>query len=318
MQAQNPYKSIGKDAEVLTLSNGKYQEFIPNDTLVVIGSVIYNTVTEEVVAFALPDTVLTELGFEPEVRSRFLSMDPYASKYPSLSPYSYVANNPIRLIDPDGRDIVDGLKYSQSKQALKSFAGTDVGRTFLGLFAGAGQTVGGVTFKNAGAFSNHTLNLRDINVYGVSKGRTTYIFEDDNGMRLDAQKFKSGIASGRTSGEGSLFLDLMVNVAYADDYNSFGEGGDVGSIALTMGHEAFMHATQSLFGLVEAIESGDVNKISSAFTSALENDHVKYLLGQGDFSDFSTFVEQLNLPDDLKNKLMKEHDERLRKNEGME
>jgi len=106
IQAQNPYKSIGKEAEILTLSNGKYQEFIPNDTLVVIGSVIYNTVTDEVVAFALPDTVLTELGFEPEVRSRFLSVDPYASKYPSISPYAYVANNPLIYTDPDGRTIV--------------------------------------------------------------------------------------------------------------------------------------------------------------------------------------------------------------------
>jgi len=37
---------------------------------------------------------------------RFLQIDPHASKYPSLSPYSYVANNPLKYIDPDGKDIV--------------------------------------------------------------------------------------------------------------------------------------------------------------------------------------------------------------------
>ncbi len=36
---------------------------------------------------------------------RFLQIDPHASKYPSLSPYSYVANNPLNAVDPDGKDI---------------------------------------------------------------------------------------------------------------------------------------------------------------------------------------------------------------------
>ncbi|WP_430406840.1 RHS repeat-associated core domain-containing protein [Fluviicola sp.] len=38
---------------------------------------------------------------------RFLSLDPMAVKYPMLSPYNYVAGNPIMLIDPDGREIRD-------------------------------------------------------------------------------------------------------------------------------------------------------------------------------------------------------------------
>ena len=32
--AQNPYESIGKTTEVLTLSNGKYQEFFTNEKMV--------------------------------------------------------------------------------------------------------------------------------------------------------------------------------------------------------------------------------------------------------------------------------------------
>jgi RHS repeat-associated protein len=36
---------------------------------------------------------------------RFISVDPLQHKYPNLSPYAYCANNPIRYIDPDGRDI---------------------------------------------------------------------------------------------------------------------------------------------------------------------------------------------------------------------
>ena len=33
----------------------------------------------------------------------FLSLDPLAEKYPSISPYAYCAGNPVRYIDPDGR-----------------------------------------------------------------------------------------------------------------------------------------------------------------------------------------------------------------------
>ena len=38
--------------------------------------------------------------------SIWLSVDPMSAKYPSLSPYVYCANNPIKLVDPNGEDIV--------------------------------------------------------------------------------------------------------------------------------------------------------------------------------------------------------------------
>ena len=40
-------------------------------------------------------------GYDP-VLGRFLQIDPYAAKYPNLSPYSYVANNPLVFVDPTG------------------------------------------------------------------------------------------------------------------------------------------------------------------------------------------------------------------------
>jgi RHS repeat-associated protein len=36
--------------------------------------------------------------------ARFLSLDPHAVKYPNLSDYCYVFNNPLAFVDPDGKD----------------------------------------------------------------------------------------------------------------------------------------------------------------------------------------------------------------------
>ena len=38
--------------------------------------------------------------------SIWLSVDPMVDKYPNLSPYTYCADNPVRLVDPNGRTIV--------------------------------------------------------------------------------------------------------------------------------------------------------------------------------------------------------------------
>ena len=42
--------------------------------------------------------------YDPKV-STWLSADPLAEKYPSLSPYAYAADNPVIYTDPDGREI---------------------------------------------------------------------------------------------------------------------------------------------------------------------------------------------------------------------
>jgi RHS repeat-associated protein len=36
---------------------------------------------------------------------RWLAVDPLRGKYPSLSPYLYAADNPLRFVDPDGRKL---------------------------------------------------------------------------------------------------------------------------------------------------------------------------------------------------------------------
>lgn len=103
----NPYKSIGKEAKVLTLSNGQYEEFFDRDTIEIIGSAILNTRTMRVIGFVEYDTLYSEATLEPEVVSRWLSRDPLARKYAELSPYAFAANNPVKFVDDDGKEPID-------------------------------------------------------------------------------------------------------------------------------------------------------------------------------------------------------------------
>ncbi|MFV0546257.1 MAG: RHS repeat-associated core domain-containing protein, partial [Bacteroides sp.] len=60
---------------------------------------------------------------------RFMTVDPLAEKFYSVSPYVYCGNNPINLIDPDGKesglliqltkDMVDHTKITTAHQEIK-------------------------------------------------------------------------------------------------------------------------------------------------------------------------------------------------------
>jgi len=71
-----------------------------------------------------------------ELMTMWLSVDPMADKYPNISPYAYCAWNPVRLVDPDGRDVwslsddgtmtwersssYDIIKYDKKEISLKN------------------------------------------------------------------------------------------------------------------------------------------------------------------------------------------------------
>ena len=44
--------------------------------------------------------------YDSDLTGLFLSVDPMADKYPNLSSYAYCAWNPVKLVDPDGKDCV--------------------------------------------------------------------------------------------------------------------------------------------------------------------------------------------------------------------
>ena len=56
-----------------------------------------------------------------ELMTMWLSVDPMADKYPGVSPYAYCAWNPVKLVDPDGRDVyITGDAAEQATCQLSS------------------------------------------------------------------------------------------------------------------------------------------------------------------------------------------------------
>ena len=54
---------------------------------------------------------------------RWLSTDAHESSYPSFSPYSFAANNPLIYVDPDGKDLFLAGDLNQAKKDIYNLVG---------------------------------------------------------------------------------------------------------------------------------------------------------------------------------------------------
>ncbi|WP_163178428.1 RHS repeat domain-containing protein [Bacteroides sp. 51] len=64
---------------------------------------------------------------------RFTTMDPMAEKYYSVSPYAYCANNPMRYIDPTGREMIG---YTVNRNGTLKPVNTEGGASYHVIYRG--------------------------------------------------------------------------------------------------------------------------------------------------------------------------------------
>jgi RHS repeat-associated protein len=218
--------------------------------------------------------------YDPAI-ARWNAVDPLADSYAQISPYAYVANNPLLFVDPDGMRInwflynaetnrnelvnFDQLD-AKSQEALQAFAQTEVGYAFLSEFAEAGDAIGDVTFDKDGRFVKSDLN---------------YAFNGDN---KGGQTFPAKI-KGKSA-------DFNVNIGTKEK--------TVEQVAVTLGHETFTHLDQFAIPFANQCRSGCIEDALFIQSDHQENnrrgvdDHRDYLDGKPSQEKFTHYLDQLS------------------------
>ena len=109
-QTPNPFKAIKAKQRYATLSNGMFDEMHEPVDSIQYYHALLNTKTNKVIKL-LPIEITDDYKVDPVVFA--LSVDPMADKYPSISPYAYCNWNPVRLVDPNGKEVVGKDDESQ-------------------------------------------------------------------------------------------------------------------------------------------------------------------------------------------------------------
>ena len=101
--------------------------------------------------------------YDPIV-GRFTTMDPLCEKYYSISPYAYAGNNPVRFVDPTGKDILVWYRDKDYNWQSWTFNGTnqEEGLKLNNQFVTNFLTAYGYDIENGGGESLYELaNNRD-------------------------------------------------------------------------------------------------------------------------------------------------------------
>jgi RHS repeat-associated protein len=242
---------------------------------------------------------------------RWKSIDPHADSYLSITPYSSFANNPISFVDPTGEDIrfytweydaVDEVwnrtevKFNElddkTQKALEAFAKTDAGNEFFASFAKKGDKIGDVEFGKDGKNSNHDIEYAEFN----------------------SSQSALGTSSSRGGNDGLIF-DIKINTNRPKDNNN------VESMAVTNGHEAFIHISQYMSELIEAYNKGDSQRVKELLNQEKNNgngqvDHAGYIGGDKRYQEFKKYLTQLKtvLNPASVDKQIKSHDSKYKDN----
>ena len=113
-----PFKNLKhNNTRYATLSGGLFAEMQEKKRLKKFSRTVFDTEKKEITGFTAQEETYNNYVFDDVVFA--WGVDPLAQKYPQMSPYAAMGNNPIYYIDTDGREIF--IYYQDAKGINKSF-----------------------------------------------------------------------------------------------------------------------------------------------------------------------------------------------------
>ena len=97
--------------EISAHAQTPYDSFAPETSRPMLGLDAINMMENPSQCNVINDSIWSTKPSADDI-SKWLSVDPLADKYPSISPYAYCSWNPIKYVDPDGRWSVSVLGNS--------------------------------------------------------------------------------------------------------------------------------------------------------------------------------------------------------------
>ena len=143
--------------------------------------------------------------------SIWLSVDPMSDKYPHLTSYNYCANNPVMLVDPDGREMWEPQVTSKGKVSYVAEQG-DTKETFKSQY-GLSSTETDKIFKEEGVNNNQIKRGTKIDGEAVKKATGSDILKlDPKSEQSTPQRFvyqtMFGILHSKTTKNNSNITDM--------------------------------------------------------------------------------------------------------------
>ena len=128
--------------------------------------------------------------YDPRV-GIFLTVDPMLDKYPSISSYAYCVNNPIRLIDPDGRNpliVVAGgaAAYYVTARAME-------------------KSTGNIKTRQTGYAMQHPINAARVGEYKPGSDNISTIASN---FQINVAK-ASGLTTGEEGDQGNAYRHAL-------------------------------------------------------------------------------------------------------------